>query len=187
MKLILSFLMLGTSWFYAQSKYTPREVEETTDIKVVANFIKYNPDHPDIPKFKAKLYHLLNQDLPESHANTTTATTHKVSSGGASAYKKEPINPDTQKAVDLLNHLFGNEGEHSKDAYVLVNNDSECKIIVRMAGRKYYEVEVPAHNSNLVKVDKGQYTFSSYICGAKYYKVKNIQKDTDIRLSYSPK
>ena len=45
-----------------QSQYTQTQVEQSTDPRVIANFIKFNPNHPKTPEFKRKLIAVINND-----------------------------------------------------------------------------------------------------------------------------
>ncbi|WPC10184.1 hypothetical protein LEQ04_04875 [Riemerella anatipestifer] len=72
--MVYGLLFSTVLWVNAQSKYTPQQVEASDDIKVIANFIKYNPDHPDTPKFKAKLYNILNGNTSNDSKKKTAST-----------------------------------------------------------------------------------------------------------------
>lgn len=177
-RLMVLFLIFAISWGYAQSQYTAQDVENTTDIKVVANFIKHNPNHPDIPKFKVKLYYLLNQ------GQSSKSTTSRSNTGTKTSAQSTPkVDEKTQKTVDLLNHLFSNEQQHSPFAYIFIHNLSSCPIQVTIKGKKSYLLDIPSGNNNFIKVDKGRYTLSSRVCEGYYNSIKDIHGDIEIKLN----
>ena len=72
MKKYFYILFLLVSVFsYAQSKYTVTQVENSTDPQVIANFIKYNPNHPKTPEFKRKLVAVINNNKPASQKSAS--------------------------------------------------------------------------------------------------------------------
>jgi hypothetical protein len=80
------------------------------------------------------------------------------------------------KTVKILNSLFDND-PNAKECIVMIQNKSDCNIIVRMegVGTTKYRLAVPAHADNSIVIEKGQYLFTSLICGAQYASQKTIQ------------
>ena len=187
-KFIYLFFLFFSIFSYAQSKYTAAQVENSTDAQVIANFIKFNPDHPKTPEFKRKLFAVINGDKsPKAQAKVAKPTISPVST----TKLKNEINRDVAKngtnskhkrTEDLLNHLF-NTDPSSKTAYVQIVNKSKCNLIVKISGKKYYNLDVPANNQNFLLVDKGSYTVTTSVCDAKYSSSKNIGKDIVITLN----
>lgn len=98
------------------------------------------------------------------------------------------VNPVEHKnrTVKILNSLFDND-PNSKESIVLIRNNSDCNIIVRMegVGTTKYRLAVPAHEEGSIVVEKGQYLFSSLVCGAQYASQKTIQKAIMVALGSS--
>ncbi|MGA9212241.1 DUF6759 domain-containing protein [Kaistella sp.] len=189
MKKYIYFLFLFISFFsYAQSKYTIEQVEKSTDAQVIANFIKFNPDHPRTPEFKRKLFAVINSDkTPAQQAKITKPTIAPVNTMPHKNEVKRDIakngsNTNHKGSEDLLNHLF-NSDSSSKTAYVQIKNKSKCNLIVKLSGKKFYNVNVPADNENFILVEKGNYTLTTMVCDAKYSSTKNILKDIVITLN----
>lgn len=92
------------------------------------------------------------------------------------------------KTVQILNSLFDND-PMSKECIVLIENKSDCNIIVRMEGigTTKYRLAVPSHNESSVVVTKGDYLFTSIVCGAQYASQKTIQKPLMVALGNSAK
>lgn len=189
MKKFIYFLFLFISVFsYAQSKYTVAQVEKSTDAQVIANFIKFNPNHPKTPEFKRKLFAVINSKrTPTQQAKVAKPTiapvnTNKLKREAKRDVGKTNTSPHRKRTEDLLNHLFNND-PHSKTAYVQIVNKSKCNLIVKISGKKFYNLNVPGNNENFILVDKGNYSITTMVCDAKYSSSKNIGKDVVITLN----
>jgi hypothetical protein len=92
------------------------------------------------------------------------------------------------KTVKILNSLFDNDPT-AKECIVMIENKSDCNIIVRMEGIGVtkYRLPVPAHGDNSIVVQKGDYLFTSIVCGAQYASQKTIQKPLMVALGSSGK
>jgi hypothetical protein len=88
--------------------------------------------------------------------------------------------------VKILNSLFDNDPT-SKECIVLIENKSDCNIIVRMEGigTTKYRLAVPAHNESSVVIQKGDYLFTSIVCGSQYASQKTIRKPLMVALGSS--
>lgn len=88
------------------------------------------------------------------------------------------------KTVKILNSLFDND-PRSNEVIVMVENKSDCNIIVRMeaAGGKKYRLPVPSKQENSMVIEKGSYLFTSLVCGAQYASQKNIKKALMVSLA----
>ena len=62
-------------------------------------------------------------------------------------------------------------------------NKSKCNLIVKISGKRFYNLNVPANNENFILIDKGSYTVTTSVCDAKYSSNKNIGKDIVITLN----
>lgn len=89
------------------------------------------------------------------------------------------VNPveHKNKTVQLLNSLFDND-PNAKDVIVMIENKSDCNIIVRMEGRgtSNFRLAIPMHTENSIVIPKGDYLFTSLVCGAQYASQKTVQK-----------
>ena len=187
-KTLYLIVFLLSVFTFAQSKYTVQQVEKSTDAQVIANFVKYNPNHPRTPEFKRKLFAIINNDKPAavkaSVAKPTVAPVNKAKL--KTAIKKDVAadgsNDKHKRTADLLNHLF-NSDPNSRTAYVQIVNKSKCNLIVKISGKKFYNLDVPASNQNFIMVDKGSYTLTTSVCDAKYSSKKTIGKDIVITLN----
>lgn len=190
-KLFLILMFCAGISVSAQSQYTAAQVEKSTDAKVIANFIKYNPAHPRTPEFRQKLMAVINNDRPAA-AQASLAkpsikpiSTSKLEKAVNRDIEKHGTNEKHKRTADLLNHLF-NTDPSSRTAYIQLVNKSKCNLIVKISGKNFYNLDVPANNQNFILVDKGNYTITTMVCDAKYSSVKNINKDIVLTLN-SPK
>jgi hypothetical protein len=187
-KTLYLIVFLLSVFTFAQSKYTVQQVEKSTNAQVIANFVKYNPNHPRTPEFKRKLFAIINNDKPAavkaSVAKPTVAPVNKAKL--KTAIKKDVAadgsNDKHKRTADLLNHLF-NSDPNSRTAYVQIVNKSKCNLIVKISGKKFYNLDVPASTQNFIMVDKGSYTLTTSVCDAKYSSKKTIGKDIVITLN----
>lgn len=92
------------------------------------------------------------------------------------------------KTVKILNSLFDND-PNAKECIVMIENKSDCNIIVRIEGigNTKYRLPVPAHGDNSLVIQKGDYLLTSIVCGAQYASQKTIQKPLMVALGSSSK
>lgn len=92
------------------------------------------------------------------------------------------------KTVKILNSLFDND-PNSKECIVMIENKSDCNIIVRIegVGNTKYRLPIPAHSDNSIVIQKGDYLLTSIVCGAQYASQKTIQKPLMVALGSSSK
>lgn len=172
-----------------QSQYTQTQVEQSTDPRVIANFIKFNPNHPKTPEFKRKLIAVINNDKsPGKKAAVAKPTVAPISTTKLTNVIKKDVaktggvSEKNKKTAELLTHIFNSDAS-SKDAYIQIINKSKCNLIVKISGKKFYNLDVPANNQNFILVNKGSYTVTTSVCDAKYSSVKSINKDIVLTLN----
>ncbi|HAO27148.1 MAG TPA: hypothetical protein DCQ68_04565 [Chryseobacterium indologenes] len=87
------------------------------------------------------------------------------------------------RTVKILNSLFDND-PNTKECIVMIQNKSDCNIIVRMegVGTTKYRLAVPAKGEGSIVIDKGQYLFTSLVCGAEYASQKTVQRPIIVAL-----
>lgn len=184
MKKTLFLILFCLSGCAFSQTYTVAQVEKTTDMKVVAGFIKQNPNHPKTPEFKRKLYAMINGDKPavakpkvEPLKKREMATTIRKD-----VRKDGAVSAENKKTAEILTHLLNNDPS-KREAFIQIKNLSKCNLIVKISGKKFYNLTVPASNDNYILVDKGTYTITTSVCDAKYSSVKNVREDIIISLN----
>lgn len=152
-----------------------------------------------IAKYKAEM-ELANKRIAESKKsgnvlNSTSsqnATSMQNTSSAAAVIANTAENPEAEefnllmnespidhkmKTAKILTSLFDND-PMSKECIVMVKNNSDCNIIMRIegAGNLKYRLAVPVKDEASVVIQKGDYLFTSLVCGAQYASQKTIQK-----------
>lgn len=191
--------------------YTLEEAQTSAEARIIAGFIKQNPGHEKNDELKRKLITIImadnsieakptikpiskdkiekivsNSELNKGKmiaSNSKTATPERTvsyASAGSSSKKAAP-SEEGKKTASYLTHLFNNDPS-DKEAYINIRNKSKCRLIVKISGKKYYNLDVPANGQNFVMVEKGDYVLTTSVCDAKYSSLKKINKDIEIQL-----
>ncbi|NMR35368.1 hypothetical protein HIO71_14365 [Chryseobacterium aquaticum] len=195
--------------------YTEAEAENSSEPRIIAGFLKQNPGHARTDFFKKKLMTIIMADnSPEakptikplskskiekivsnselnkgkvlaSNAKNTSVPERDLSyaSVGNTSKKSEPSDK-AKKTASMLTHLF-NHDPSDKEAYINIKNKSNCRLIVKISGKKYYNLDVPAKGQNFLMIEKGEYVLTTMVCDAKYSSLKKINKDIEIQLDVS--
>ncbi|SFI40426.1 DUF6759 domain-containing protein [Halpernia frigidisoli] len=182
-KYLYLFCLLISTLMCSQSKYTEAQVEKSNDPQVIANFIKYNPDNPKTPEFKRKLYSIISGGNSAVAKPTIKPLTTKKLEKDIKKDLKDGTNDKNKQTAALLTHLFSND-PNEKEAYIQIENKSKCNLIVKISGKKFYNLTIPANNKNFIMVDKGTYKLTTSVCDAQYSSVKTVNKDIVISLNY---
>ncbi len=125
------------------------------------------------------------------YAATPTVTNAVIADTEASEFNmlmgENPVE-HKNKTVKILNSLFDND-PNAKECIVMIENKSDCNIIVRMEGigTTKYRLPIPAHSDNAIVIQKGDYLFTSIVCGSQYASQKTIQKPLIVALGSSYK
>jgi hypothetical protein len=192
--------------------YTETDAENSSEARVVAGFLKQNPNHPKTDHFKKKLLDIIMAAPSPSESKPLMASVgkDKVNTSKADNFSK-PLASNTslkssapertvnyasvggvskkaepseqgKKTAALLTHLFSNDIS-DKEAYVNVKNKSKCNMEVKITGKKNYSLSIPAKSENYVLVDKGDYQLATKVCNSPYTAFKKIDKDIEIALN----
>jgi hypothetical protein len=160
------------------------------DIIMAGNSPEAKPTIKTLSEEKIKQMVLDNNSLNNSKtiaanagAATPERTVNYASVGGASS-KKSGSSEQNKKTAAMLTHLFNND-PMDREAYINIKNRSKCNLIVKINGKKYYNLDVPANGQNFLLVEKGEYILTTMVCDAKYSSLKKINKDIEIELNLS--
>lgn len=195
--------------------YTEAEAENSSEPRIIAGFLKQNPGHVRTDFFKKKLMTIIMADnSPEAKPTIKPLSKSKIekivsnselnkgkvlasntkntsiperdlsyASVGNTSKKSEPSDK-AKKTASMLTHLF-NHDPSDKEAYINIKNKSNCRLIVKISGKKYYNLDVPAKGQNFLMIEKGEYVLTTMVCDAKYSSLKKINKDIEIQLDVS--
>lgn len=194
-KFLSIFIIAICSLFHScKSVETPKYdgILQTKNISLIEKFLK-NSDENDPRRFvlKQRLIALRNAEMKN---NTETAREmiakpifREFSANAAEAEEfKKLISKNTsadhqKKTVKLLNTLF-DQDISSKDVILLVQNKSDCNMILRLEGKAFFNLAIPTHGENSLVLPKGNYILSSNVCDVRYNSTKNILKNIMITL-----
>lgn len=191
--------------------YTEAEAENSSEPRIIAGFLKQNPGHARTDFFKKKLMTIIMADnSPEAKPTIKPLSKSKIEkivsnselnkgkdvainknpernvnfASVGSAAKKNEVSDKAKKTASMLTHLF-NHDPSDKEAYINIKNKSNCRLIVKISGKKYYNLDVPAKGQNFLMIEKGEYVLTTMVCDAKYSSLKKINKDIEIQLDVS--
>lgn len=185
--LLFFFLIPGLA--SAQKKHN--DILKTTNIREIEEYLRNA--HPEDPKrmvLKPKLIALKNSEWTKGARTAKPMEARPVmtdipnrfmrnsNSNDAEEFKKliaETSDQHKDKTVKLLNAMF-DEDITRKEAVLLFRNNSDCNIILRIEGKDFYNLAVPAHGENFIILNKGSYTLNSNVCDVRYSSQKDIKK-----------
>ncbi|MDF2932990.1 MAG: hypothetical protein K0R36_2321 [Chryseobacterium sp.] len=192
--------------------YTETEAETSNEPRIIAGFLKQNPGHARTDFFKKRLITIIMADnSPEAKPTIKPLSKNKIekivsnselnkgkemaantgsaakpernvsyASLGSTSKKAEPSDK-AKKTANMLTHIF-NHDPSDKEAYINIKNKSNCRLIVKISGKKYYNIDVPAKGQNFILIEKGEYVLTTMVCDAKYSSLKKIHRDIEIQL-----
>lgn len=168
-----------TIFYFGQNNYSIEQVEQSSDVKIIASFIKDNPTHPKIPFLKRKIASLMTQNT------ATSSSSMDMPAHSTPQYRKTQSTNngyiDKHKTADLLTHIFNND-PNKKEVYLSIFNETKCDLELLIKGKSTHTLKIPSMKTNFVLIDKGNYTLSTSVCGAPYYSTKSLYKDIEIKL-----
>lgn len=195
----LLIALLFCCWLNAQKRENFKDIMTTNDIAKIERFLAtIHPDDSRKQILRSKVIALKNKRWTEGAKNAKpmeirpivtevpTSVMRKPNSEEAEEFRKliaESSDAHQQRTVKLLNTLFDQDITR-KEAIILVQNNSDCNMIVRINnGKEFYNLAVPFKGENSIVVNKGKYTFDSNICGIKYNSVKEVAKNMIVVLN----
>ncbi|KMQ59280.1 hypothetical protein ACM46_19295 [Chryseobacterium angstadtii] len=190
-KKLTTFLFIFLISGFATAQKNSKEILKSTNIREIEDYLKNA--HPEDPKrsvLKPKLIALKNAEWTKGAAKAKPMEARPVmtdipkrfmknsNSDDAEEFKRllaETSDQHKEKTVKLLNAMF-DEDITRKEAVLLFRNNSDCNIILKIEGKDFYNLAVPAHGENFIVLNKGSYTLNSNVCDIKYASSKDIKK-----------
>jgi hypothetical protein len=181
--LLIGFCLLSCKANPAENDF--HNILESKNITEIEHFLQTS--HPDDPRrsvLKPKLIALKNLEWTKGSKTAHPMEARPViaeipghllkNSNSAEAEEFKRIIASTtkehsEKTVRLLNAMF-------KEVILLFKNQSDCNMIVRIQGKNFYNLAVPAKNENFMVISKGSYTLTSNVCDVVYTSKKEITK-----------
>lgn len=184
---------------FTQAQKSSKDILKSTNIKEIEEYLKNA--HPDDPKrtvLKPKLIALKNSEWTKGALTARPMETRPViadipksamrnpNSDDAEEFKKlitETSSQHKEKTVKVLNAMF-NEDINRNEAILLFKNNSDCNIVLRIEGKEFYNLAVPARAENFIVLKKDSYTLNSNICDMKYSSQKDIKKSIFVTVDH---
>lgn len=169
------------------------DILKSVNISEIEGFLK--TAHPDDPRrniLKSKVLKLKNDSWMtqrNSVAGTAIIAATQIKGKGSNSDFEEAefqrllnLEPKKEKTVQLLNQLFDNDISN-KQAILLVQNNSDCNMILKIEGKEFYNLAVPSKGENSVVLNKGEYALKGNVCEIPYSSGKSIAKNTMVTLT----
>lgn len=156
---------------------------ESKDINELKSYIESHPKDKDIAFLKQKLIALQVSQNP-TKVVIPKPVVKSITEQEADEFIKLMELDKAQhatKTVNMLNQMF-NTDVSSKDALIIVTNNSDCNLILRIQGKSFFNLAVPAKGENSVVIPYDTYVFSGHLCDATYTSTKIIKKNLSVVL-----
>lgn len=180
MKKIYTFFLLIFS-LYCSAQISVFAAMKSKDPAEVRAFVDANPKHPKTPELQKKLLSMRYTVSPEAAKPVISKLTPEKMEKNI---EKSKTSESGKKTAELLTNLFANNAT-SKQTILQIVNKSACDLVVKVSGKKFYNLNVLPNNQNYILVDKGNYTIVTSICNASYSQTKNLTANTVITLNNS--
>ncbi len=89
-----------------------------------------------------------------------------------------------QNAAESLDILL-NGSPTDKRVSLIVNNNTNCNIILRFAGNKFYNLPIQKNFRNFIVIEKGTYSLGANLCNSRYSSSKTFDDSITLTLSES--
>ena len=185
-KLLLLILLVFSTFLFSQTSQELDKAMLSKDPSVIAEFIKKYPNNKNTPFLQRKLNSMAGSGNAAAKPSIQPLNAEKLEKQVEKSEAKGEPDAKAKRTAEVLTHLFNND-PNKKDAYVLIRNKSECNLIVKFEGKKFYNLDVPKMGENYILVQKGTYRITTMICNAQYASVKNVTQDIEINLNAAKK
>ena len=185
-KLLLLILLVFSTFSFSQTSQELDKAMLSKDPSVIAEFIKKYPNNKNTAFLQRKLNSMAGRGNAAAKPSIQPLNTEKLEKQVEKSEAKGEPDAKAKRTAEVLTHLFNND-PNKKDAYVLIRNKSECNLIVKFEGKKFYNLDVPKMGENYILVQKGTYRITTMICNAQYASVKNVTQDIEINLNAAKK
>ncbi|MDR6370847.1 hypothetical protein J2795_002107 [Chryseobacterium bernardetii] len=186
-------LMLSVISIQCSGTKSAYNILSSNDISEIQNYLdRAHPDDPKNSLLKKRIIELKNNAWTKRSADSRSIEARPVmiqksfiedvdSDKFEKLLQSDKIN-HKDKTVDFLNEMFNNNRD-SPNAILFVKNHSHCNTILHIKeGVEEHDLAVPHDGENFIVLEKGKYTISGRICGAKYEKIKNLDHGIYITL-----
>lgn len=164
-------------------------INDSKNINEIKKYIAKHPKDKNIVFLKQKLQALINAQNSDKNVKQTPPPfiVKTISQQEAEEFlklmqlQKESL---STKAVNTLNQLF-NSDISNKEAILLIKNNSNCNMIMRIQGEKYYNLAIPSNGENSIVLPQGTYKLSANLCDVYYTSQKTISKNMEVAIKFN--
>jgi hypothetical protein len=171
------------------------DILKNTNISEIEEYLKNA--HPEDPKkhiLQSKVIALKNKEWTKGALTAKPMEVRPIITEFPQSVRGKSISDDSEefkkliaettsehkeKTVKLLNTMF-NEDVNSNEAILLFRNNSDCNMVLKITGKKFYNLAVPSHNENFIVLDKDNYSISGNVCDVKYTSQKLIKRNIQL-------
>lgn len=189
----LTLALLACVSLSAQQKKI--DILKTTNISEIENFlVNAHPDDPRRIILKSKVIQLKNNAWMKQRPTVINPNrikqvqlniaenTSTTDLEGLEFQRLITADSKKDKAVQLLNQLFDND-ESNNQAILLVQNNSDCNMVLKIEGKEFYNLAIPSRSENSLVLKKGQYSLKANVCDIPYQSGKSIANNTIVTLT----
>lgn len=195
--LCFTVVLFSTNFVIAQEMSSYHQILASKNIVEISQYLKKL--HSDNPQYKSVLNRLkqLKNGSMQSEPRLLISAFKNIESPEIKTpldsekeefhkLMKESAEIHDKKAVKLLNNIFSKDTGNN-ESVLLVRNDSSCDIILRLQGKKQYNIAVPSKGENFINLNKDSYMIKGKVCNSEYFNTKDLSNNQIITLRYSEK
>lgn len=195
--LCFTVVLFSTNFVIAQEMSSYHQILASKNIVEISQYLKkLNSDNPQYKSVLNRLKQLKNGSMQSEPRLLISAFKNiespeiktPLDSEKEEFHKlmKESAEIHDKKAVKLLNNIFSKDTGNN-ESVLLVRNDSSCDIILRLQGKKQYNIAVPSKGENFINLNKDSYMIKGKVCNSEYFNTKDLSNNQIITLRYSEK
>ncbi len=132
--------LLSVSFVFSQTKEETDKIMRSQDPKEISAFVKKYPSNPNANFLNNRLKNLSANQSSKAKPVIQPLNTNKLSKEVEKKVEKGKADANTEKTVNLLNNLFSTD-RNKKEVFVMIKNNSNCNLIVKIDGKKFYNLD----------------------------------------------
>lgn len=138
-----------------------------------------------IPIALAGLFSLFSCAAYEG-TSTRTRTAQEIEMEEFNMLMKKDSLDKQNNAAESLDILLNGSPNDSRIS-LIVNNNTNCNIILRLSGSKIYNLPIIKNRKNFIVVEKGTYSLGANLCNSRYSTSKTFDDSATMTLSEGSK
>jgi hypothetical protein len=152
-KIFSLLFLISASSVFAQTKEETDKIMRSQDPKEISAFVKKYPNNPNANFLSNRLKNLAPAQSPKAKPVIQPLNTEKLSKEVEKKVEKGKADANTERTVNLLNNLFSTDRNKS-EVFVMIKNNSNCNLIVKVDGKTFFNLDVPKKGDNYLFYQK---------------------------------